>query len=324
MKSIVVAGAMFAGSSLACLVDGDYSTHCIPDEFYAKQRESYMQYYSLMKSHGYDQSNGYSPYHAAKRPGASRYAYSEYIPGENPYMGRWSKEEDKAWLPAKDAYRLGGKAPAQPKKSSWADRMQVMEDPWESRNEYTQEASRNPYGNTYDHGYQQHQEDTYYEPQDYMSTADVGSFEAIEKYEKPSYYTDLTRDDMWAQGAVFDHMADIYGYGDYGQNKQKEAAPAPTPAPVQQEPKYDEYVPEYPDYGYEDYGYGYDDYGYDHEQYGHGYDQLHQGHGYGDDYNMSVFAGNAYDYDHARQKPISYNHPYFAEEAYNNRYQPYQ
>jgi len=39
----------------------------------------------------------------------SKYAYQEYIPGENPYLGRWKDESDDVWITPKDAYRLSKK-----------------------------------------------------------------------------------------------------------------------------------------------------------------------------------------------------------------------
>merc|ERR1719399_1851897 len=61
-------------------------------------------YYSLMRSHGYDINAGISE----RRPKQiSKYAYSEYIPGENPYYGRWKDTDtETAWITPKDAYRL--------------------------------------------------------------------------------------------------------------------------------------------------------------------------------------------------------------------------
>jgi len=36
----------------------------------------------------------------------SKYAKQDYIPGENPYMGRWKDDTDEVWITPKDAYRL--------------------------------------------------------------------------------------------------------------------------------------------------------------------------------------------------------------------------
>jgi hypothetical protein len=89
----------------ACLVDNDYSCNSVPTDFYVKQREAYMLYYSLMRSHGYDINGSYSSYNW-EQP-TSKYAYSEYIPGENPYLGRWrNTDEGYCWLTAKDANRI--------------------------------------------------------------------------------------------------------------------------------------------------------------------------------------------------------------------------
>ena len=104
MKFLSAVAAFLAGVSEACMVDGSYSCHCLPHEFYGKQREAYMLYYSLMKSHGYDIADAYAP---AKTVAQSRYAYAEYIPGENPYLTRWkAADSDPAWLAPKDAWRL--------------------------------------------------------------------------------------------------------------------------------------------------------------------------------------------------------------------------
>merc|ERR1719223_85590 len=97
-----VAAVIFAAAD-ACMVDGDYSCHCLPQDFYNKQREAYMLYYSLMRSHGYDINDEYNPWEPETQ---SKYAYAEYIPGENPYLGRWKYSEDAVWLTPKDAYRL--------------------------------------------------------------------------------------------------------------------------------------------------------------------------------------------------------------------------
>ena len=103
MKFLASAAFLAAGAS-ACMVDGDYSCHCLPQNFYAKQREAYMLYYSLMKSHGYDLNEGhYNPWQPTT---TSKYAYQEYIPGENPYLGRWKSDDDSCWITAKDATRL--------------------------------------------------------------------------------------------------------------------------------------------------------------------------------------------------------------------------
>ena len=127
MKQMISAGvALLTGSTLACLSDGDYGCHCVHPAFYDKQREAYMMYYSLMRSHGYETLGEYSPWEAAHRPGASIYSYSEYIPGENPYLGRWKKEDDRCWLSAKDAARMK-QAPAA--KPTWASRMKQMQAP---------------------------------------------------------------------------------------------------------------------------------------------------------------------------------------------------
>jgi hypothetical protein len=87
------------------MVDGDYSCNSLPQEFYYKQREAYMLYYSLMTSHGYNinHSAGYDPW--APKP-TSKYAYAEYIPGENPYLGRWKSHDYSCWITPKDAYRM--------------------------------------------------------------------------------------------------------------------------------------------------------------------------------------------------------------------------
>jgi hypothetical protein len=104
MKFLTAAGAFLAATASACMVDGDYSCHCLPNEFYNKQREAYMMYYSLMRSHGYDINAGIVD-HRPKQ--VSKYAYSEYIPGENPYYGRWKDTDtETAWITPKDAYRL--------------------------------------------------------------------------------------------------------------------------------------------------------------------------------------------------------------------------
>jgi hypothetical protein len=104
MKFLTAAGAFLAATASACMVDGDYSCHCLPNEFYNKQREAYMMYYSLMRSHGYDINAGIAD-HRPKQ--VSKYAYSEYIPGENPYYGRWKDTDtETAWITPKDAYRL--------------------------------------------------------------------------------------------------------------------------------------------------------------------------------------------------------------------------
>jgi len=102
MRLFAAAGALLAATTEACMVDGSYSCHCLPGDFYVKQRESYMMYYSLMKSHGYDIKEEITP----KPKETSKYAYQEYIPGENPYMGRWKDDTDEVWITPKDAYRL--------------------------------------------------------------------------------------------------------------------------------------------------------------------------------------------------------------------------
>ena len=101
MKFTVSVSAILAAAS-ACMVDGHYSCGCLPKDFYNKQREAYMMYYSIMHSHGVETETDkkWAP------KSTSKYSYSEYIVGENPYLGRWKAEDQGKWLAPKDAARL--------------------------------------------------------------------------------------------------------------------------------------------------------------------------------------------------------------------------
>ena len=102
MKFFTGAAAFLAASASACMVDGSYSCHCLSSDFYTKQREAYLTYYSLMRSHGYDMNE------QAQQPQMqhSQYSFSEYIPGENPYLGRWKLDDGACWISPKDAARM--------------------------------------------------------------------------------------------------------------------------------------------------------------------------------------------------------------------------
>lgn len=133
MKTTAIAAVIFAAAN-ACLVDDAYSCDAVPSDFYVKQREAYMLYYSLMRSHGYDINTAYNTYNW-EQP-TSKYAYQEYIPGENPYLGRWASRDNYCWLTAKDAVRVKAaeeayaeeQADMASKGGSWGDRMGKMRD----------------------------------------------------------------------------------------------------------------------------------------------------------------------------------------------------
>ena len=87
-----VAALISAASVNGCLVDG----HCgcaLDGDFYHYQLRQYDQYRRECHARGVADELAKPRYDPWAAP-TSKYAYADYVPGENPYLGRWRAEDN--------------------------------------------------------------------------------------------------------------------------------------------------------------------------------------------------------------------------------------
>ena len=85
---IIKFAAVLVGATQACQLENDYYSH-LPQDFMDYQMNNFIEYDQYCQQQGKPNEMTqytYDPY----GPQQSKYAYSDYIPGENPYLGRWA------------------------------------------------------------------------------------------------------------------------------------------------------------------------------------------------------------------------------------------